>query len=280
MSKIMVVGAAGFVGSNFCNWLMLHTKHDIVGVDNMSTFPDLLNLEPVIRSKRFDLNISNGFDDDIMERLVGVEKPDYIINATVSGVYGVLLHKCIVGAVENNPVKKIISLTNMHDSFWEAYDTSPESLSEYLNSAAPAIVARVCNLYGPRQEGSRVVPRAIFSLLNGEAPSHDVSTRIQSWMYIKDAFKAVLALLNDGVPGTIYDVDSHYMLSDYGMVNKICDIMGFEHPDFECANKERSVSSLTVDVRELGWEPTLGLEESLEHTICWYNTSKWAYRLD
>jgi len=71
--KILITGAAGFIGSNFIHWLLANTEHDIVGVDNLSGgYIENMPKE----SHRFDFHIADSGHQDSLDNLFSFYKPD------------------------------------------------------------------------------------------------------------------------------------------------------------------------------------------------------------
>src|SRR5574337_906828 len=80
MTDIAIVGCAGFLGSNFSNYLVQHTKYQIVGIDNLSTTSDMFNLQFAFNSKsRFDFYLANASEAQIIGKMFEIEKPRIII---------------------------------------------------------------------------------------------------------------------------------------------------------------------------------------------------------
>lgn len=271
MAKILIVGASGFIGSNVANWLMLHTNHTLVGIDAMNTFPDLLNLQPVINSKRFNFYLADARNKDIVEKIFRVENPDHVLD--VSCEYDFQIQEALAYAVAKHPVEKLVSVL---DKFRRYGPGIVELVQELMPKA---IIAYSCGIYGPRQHKNELIPNAMWQYLNNRTVDpKSLTNRCSEWLYVKDLFLAISLLFRAGKPGVIYEVSGH-SASENEIVEKLAAITGNDVEliltDFN--TMEENVSA--VNISELGWKPTHGLDDSLEHTAVWYSQNKWSYRL-
>jgi dTDP-glucose 4,6-dehydratase len=296
MAKILITGASGFVGANLCNWFMVHTNHQLVGVDNMTTFEGLTNLEPVRRSKRFNFYLANTEDAHIMDRVFYVERPNYVIHAAGSSAENDLFGlDSVAAAASKYPVERMLALNYADDrggSSARHFDETRQGVRPGFESAAvkwnqlygtPLVVVNCCSLYGPRDAPNSMIPDTIYKMLNNEQidfESYGVQTR--EWMYLRDAFLALCCLLNNGNPGHVYNITTGFQASDRDMAHKISKILGL---DLSCERSHLEAYTpipnvdrgRLVSMGTLGWEPSFEVDKSLEHTVCWYNANRWAF---
>ena len=79
MLKVLLVGSAGFVGSNVSNYYIQHSNYKLAGYDSLYSH-DLRNLQPSIQSKsRFSFYLAREGDDYIRQKTLDIERPDVII---------------------------------------------------------------------------------------------------------------------------------------------------------------------------------------------------------
>lgn len=291
MAKILVTGAAGFVGSNICNWLMVHTNHSMVGVDSMTTFSDLTNLEPIRKSKRFEFYVANVADADIMERIFKIERPNYVIHAAGTSQYSDLIDG-VANAASKYPVEALLGLSVAPQGSTRDWDGPYNGLMPGVEDAVVrwhnlkevnAMAVNLCRLYGPREAPNEFIPKTIKALLDEEEVDPEkFSTKVSEWMYLKDAFLVVCALMQKGEPGKIYNITAGYRASERDMLYKLNKIVGADLPSSEFDNQSY-VPIFTgdrgpfVSMDTIGWQPSFGFEQSLEHTVCWYHANRWAF---
>lgn len=183
MGKILVTGAAGFIGSHTTDRLLAE-GHEVLGVDNLRT-GHRRNLEAALRSTAFQLEIADVAEDGVLDALVARFKPDAIIHlaALVSVQESIqdpaLNHRLNVTATElvaaaarAHGVKRIVfasSAAIYGDTTALPIDeeTPKQPISPYgeaklasekilLNAAADGALVARCqryfNVFGPRQD--------------------------------------------------------------------------------------------------------------------------------
>ena len=83
-------------------------------------------------------------------------------------------------------------------------------LSYVRTYGLPAIIARMCNNYGPRQHSEKFIPCMIQCALAGEAlPLYGTGENVREWLHVEDACRAIAAIAERGRAGGIYNVSSN-----------------------------------------------------------------------
>jgi nucleoside-diphosphate-sugar epimerase len=142
----------------------------------------------------------------------------------------------------------------------------------------PVTTARPFMVYGPDQPDlSKVVPYAIVSLLQGEAPTLSSGQRLCDWVYIDDVVDALVVLADaPGVVGRVMDVGSGRLHTVRHVVDTIATLVGADiEPVFGGLPDRQSETEAVADVAETarvcGWRPTTDLHEGLKRTIARYS---------
>lgn len=272
MAKILVAGASGFVGCNICNWLMLHTNHNIVGIDYMTVFDDLRNLQPIINSKRFKFYMSDAKLSDHMEKIFKIENPNYIINV-VSENDLALSYLSLKSASLRYPTEKIINVGSLYSNVVHNIGLNPGT----INVVFP-------KLYGPRQHGNCSIPQIVYKVINN-LPYESISNDNLSyeWMYVRDAFDVLCGLLRQGMQDCTYLVSSGFRFSRTEIREKLYAMAGVNYikptsvePDI-VPNGYLHTGAIDIS-KEYQWRPSFDFDSSLEHTMAWYNVNKWAFK--
>lgn len=269
MVKVLILGAAGFLGSNFVNSFMIQPSetYDIIGVDNVSTFSSLKNLGAHLNSRRFRFHLTNVMDLDNLEKIIKFSQPDIVINNIPSLVASPGLLNVVDKSKQYN-VSKFISISN------DGNVGFTDNTHTYV---------KMCNVYGARQHITRLVPQTIFNAINGKCDEiNSMEFSVGRWLYVQDAFRAILHIIEKGEAGLHYEVGSEHIMSSIDIINKIYNVVGLPSP--KCVS--HSVSSNTqhpntnfVNVRDVGWRPQYKFDEALEHTVSWYaaTPNRWAF---
>ena len=148
----------------------------------------------------------------------------------------------------------------------------------------PALSVRMCNVYGPRQSPSKVVPRFIQQAASGETFTiHGDGSQLRSFLHVSDICAAILVVLTKGKFGEVYNVGTTTEVSVRDLAQNIRAtvdaVKGRKTGTFEVshvdATKDRPHNDQRyyMDVsklRALGWEEELSFQEGLKQTVSWY----------
>ncbi|WP_310830501.1 NAD-dependent epimerase/dehydratase family protein [Paenibacillus pedocola] len=160
------------------------------------------------------------------------------------------------------------------------YGSSKNSLHHILMSyqqsyGISCAWARVFYLYGPWEHELRLVPSVILSLLKGDQAKCSHGQQIRDYLYVKDAAKALVKLLDTQIEGPV-NVGSGEPIRLLEIVYTIADILGRKeliHLNAIPAPKDEP-GIVLADVERLkqdvGWNETVTLEKGLYETIEWW----------
>ena len=308
MKTFLVTGGAGFIGSNFINYLHNNYEDYIINLDKLSYGSNLNNIE--ISSDKYKF-IRKSIGDDITEI---IDNTDYIINFAAEShvdrsianpqsfvsenINGVLnLLECIRKS-KNDPVLINIGTDEeygdiVNGSFIEQDMLKPSSpysaskaassllaLSYFRTYGIKTMVTRTSNNFGKYQFPEKLIPKTIIrNLLNLDIPLYGNGKNIRDWIYTEDNVRAILAVLFKGKYGEIYNISSNNELENIDIVKKIFDLMGkkgnikyvSDRPGHDVRYSIRSDK-----LKSLGWKPEYNFDGALKLTVEWYiNNEKW-----
>ncbi|RMC37639.1 dTDP-glucose 4,6-dehydratase [Paracoccus alkanivorans] len=147
----------------------------------------------------------------------------------------------------------------------------------------PVVLSNCSNNYGPYHFPEKLVPVAILRALAGEPiPVYGDGNHIRDWLYVEDHADALLLVLEKGRIGRSYNIGGGNEVRNIDLVRMICAHMDDLHP--EGAPHERLIEFVSdrpghdrryaIDPGrigdELGWRPSVGIEEGLRRTVEWY----------
>ncbi len=154
----------------------------------------------------------------------------------------------------------------------------------------PVVITNCSNNYGPYHFPEKLVPVVILKALAGEAiPVYGRGENVRDWLYVEDHADALLLVLERGRVGRSYNIGGENEARNIDLVEKICAILDEMRP------KDRPYAAQIAfvedrpghDLRyaidpgrirgELGWRPSVTLEEGLRRTVDWYlgNEAWW-----
>ncbi|MEM9234781.1 MAG: dTDP-glucose 4,6-dehydratase [Pseudomonadota bacterium] len=147
----------------------------------------------------------------------------------------------------------------------------------------PVVISNCSNNYGAYQFPEKLIPVVIDAARNGKPiPVYGKGENVRDWLYVDDHARALLLIASEGVPGETYNVGGRAELTNIELVRTICKLMDERFP--EGAPHDRLIEFVAdrpghdlryaVDCskieRELGWVPSVNLEEGMAKTVDWY----------
>ncbi len=147
----------------------------------------------------------------------------------------------------------------------------------------PVVLTNCSNNYGPFHFPDKLIPVVILSALAGKPiPIYGKGENVRDWLYVEDHADALLLVLEKGALGRSYNIGGENERSNLELVQTICTILDALKPASEpYADLIEFVSDRPGhDLRyaidptrireELGWRPSVTVEEGLEKTVRWY----------
>jgi len=143
-------------------------------------------------------------------------------------------------------------------------------------SRFPAIIIRPSNNYGPWQYPEKLIPVVIWKALRNEnIPVYAKGENVREWLFVADCVESVLAIMNQGVEGAVYNVGSGEEKRNIDVVKAILRILGKPEELIEFV-KDRlghdfrySLNSMKIHA-ELGWKARVPFAQGIEKTVAWY----------
>ncbi len=154
--------------------------------------------------------------------------------------------------------------------FWRLYGLETVSL-------------RYFNIFGPRQDPTSqyaaVIPRFITALLRGESPTiYGDGEQTRDFTFVDNCVQAnLLAATASGVTGEVFNVGAGKQTSVNELFRLLRTLIGANHIEPIYApprpgDVRHSLADITKARKQLGYEPTVTLEEGLQRTIAWFRS--------
>jgi len=147
----------------------------------------------------------------------------------------------------------------------------------------PVLVTNCSNNYGPYHFPEKLIPVVILKALAGEPiPVYGAGENIRDWLYVEDHADALLTVLAKGEVGRTYNIGGENERRNIDLVQTICAILDrlkpAARPYAEQINfvTDRPGHDLRYAIdptrirTELGWRPSVTVEQGLERTVQWY----------
>jgi dTDP-glucose 4,6-dehydratase len=147
----------------------------------------------------------------------------------------------------------------------------------------PVVLSNCSNNYGPYHFPEKLIPVVILNALAGKPiPVYGAGENVRDWLYVEDHADALLTVVQRGEVGRSYNIGGENEARNIDLVRMICTLMDEMAP--EGAPHDRLISFVTDrpghDLRyaidparmrdEMGWRPSVTLEEGLRRTVRWY----------
>jgi UDP-glucose 4-epimerase len=292
MKKILITGAAGFIGSNIARALNFEYGYGVVGVDDLS-FGDMANVPKGIE-----------FYEQGFETLGDCNEYDVIIHCATSNIIYAMDHPVetfrnnahnTVEFFRKNQMPKIIytSTSSVYGNAEQiptpedaelkssnSYDISKRIAEVFLQQRGNYTTFRLSNVYGNKQLASNpycgVIGKLVFANLNKSIFNiYGNGECTRDYTFISDVVEAVKKAV--ALPGLQTEVNigtgvETSIIALYRLVQNITGSM-----QLLSDNPPRKIDKITrrkLDIRKaaqlLDWKPTITIEEGLKRTIDWY----------
>lgn len=147
----------------------------------------------------------------------------------------------------------------------------------------PVVITNCSNNYGPYHFPEKLIPVVILRALAGAPiPIYGNGKNIRDWLYVEDHADALLNVLGKGEVGQTYNIGGENEATNLDLVHMICKILDAKRPGVApyaqhitfVADRPGHDLRYAIDparIRdELGWRPSVTLEQGLELTVQWY----------
>lgn len=305
--RVLIAGGAGFIGSAFTR-LLARERPDgrLVVFDKLTYAGNLENLREVEGKFAF---VRGDIADGAAVRAVLAEHAiDAVANfaaethvdrsimsgfefaqTDVIGTYVLLTASREAGVQRYVQVSTDEVYGSIAEGKWTEDDllqpNSPYSASKaggdlqvraaFRTHGFPAMITRGSNTYGPYHYPEKLIPLLITNLLEGKRiPLYGDGKNRRDWLYLDDHARGVLAVLERGVPGEIYNLGSDEEYENLAVARLILHELGKEEDWIEFVpdrlGHDRRYALDSAKAHALGWRPTVTFPRGLQQTIAWY----------
>lgn len=302
--RILVTGAAGFVGSHLVDRLILE-GHEVLGVDNLYT-GSKANIEHLAGNSRFeflrhDVTFPLYVEVDAIYNLASPASPVHYqrdpvqtIKTNVVGAVNMLgLAKRLNAPIFQASTSEVYGDPEIHpqpESYWgKVNPIGPRACYDEGKRAAETLffdyhrqhnlqirVARIFNTYGPRMaiDDGRVISNFIVQALSGQDITiYGEGKQTRSFCFVDDLIEGFLRLMNKGVVGPV-NLGNPSEFSMLQLAEAVIKITGsssqLKFHDLPADDPKQRKPDISKAKELLNWEPSVNLEDGLERTVAYF----------
>jgi len=314
VSKILVTGGAGFIGSNFVRMMLAESEHQIVNLDLLTYAGNLENLADVEGHERYCFVKGDIVDPEAMAAVFAEHRPDVVVHfaaeshvdrsvldATAFVQTNVIGTQVLLDQSRHHGVQRFVhvSTDEVYGSLgaWGYFteETPLQSNSPYSSSKAGSdllvraavhthdmdcVITRCSNNYGPYQFPEKLIPLMIANAHEGKAlPIYGDGKNVRDWIHVLDHCRGIRRAMEDGHKGEVYNFGGDAERENLFVVKEILRLVG-KGEDLLTYVKDRPGHDLRYAMdsskarAQLGWTPTFTFEQGLEQTVRWYLDNK------
>jgi dTDP-glucose 4,6-dehydratase len=159
----------------------------------------------------------------------------------------------------------------------------------------PVVLTNCSNNYGPYHFPEKLIPVVILNALHGRPiPVYGKGENVRDWLYVEDHADALLLVVQQGVVGRSYNIGGENERRNIDLVRTICTLLDEMAPKATpyadqitfVTDRPGHDARYAIDPsrirQELGWRPSVTVEEGLRRTVRWYldNEAWWRPLLD
>ena len=309
--KILVTGGCGFIGSNFIRLCLEEREWEIVNLDALTYAGNRESLEDIEGHRRYSFvhgriedrglveDIFSGGVDGVVHFAAESHVDRSVLDASPFVTTNVLGTQILLDAARSHGgVKRFLhvstdevygSLARGDAPFTEAHPLAPNSpysaskaSSDFFARAAwkthalPVVITRCSNNYGPYQFPEKLIPLMIINAVNERPlPVYGDGANIRDWIFVEDHCRGVLAALERGRPGEVYNLGGECEIANIDIVRTILRILGkpeslIRYVKDRPGHDFRYAMDISKAKDELGWAPATDFESGIRGTVSWY----------
>ena len=307
MTRLIVTGGAGFIGSAFVRRLLGRENPPSVTVlDKLTYAGNLANLAEVADHPQYTFVQGDIADAAIVDELA--RDADAIVNfAAESHVDrsidepGAFLETDVIGtfvlleAARRHEHRRFVQVSTDEvyghvETGHTDEDATLRPRSPYAASKAggdliagaysttyglPVCVTRSSNNFGPYQYPEKVIPLFVTNAIDDEPlPLYGDGLQVRDWLYVEDNCAAIELVLERGEPGTTYNVGGGNELTNLELTRMILELLDKPEslvrsvPDRPGHDRRYAVDASRI--HDLGWSPAHDFRTALADTVRWY----------
>jgi dTDP-glucose 4,6-dehydratase len=317
--RLLICGGAGFIGSNFIHYVLRkYPNYNVINYDKLTYAGNLDNLKGLENNPHYKFIQGDIADEKKIDEIFSKEKPDFVINfaaethvdRSIHGGAREFLMTNVIGvhtileAVKKFGTKKFIQIST--DETFGSVDLDEDRhfkedspfapnvpyaaakaggdlmcRAYFKTHKVPVIVTHCSNNYGPYQFPEKMIPFFLYrAMANEKVPLYGDGMHMRDWIFVEDHCIAIDNILQNGVPGDVYNIGANQERHNIDVARAILKILGRKDNLIvfvdERPGHDRRYSIDTTKINQhLKWTPTKIFESTLPDVVDWYLNNQW-----
>ena len=316
--RVVITGAAGFIGSRFAELLLADAERlgydDVVLLDALTYSGRRENMNRAIGAgARF---VHGSINDPVVvdQALAGAHAVVHLaaeshVDRSITGardffLTNVLGTQQLLESARRAGVERFVHVSTdevygsiAQGSWREDHVLEPNSpysaskagsdlaaLAYHRTYGLAVMVTRCSNNYGPRQFPEKVIPLFVTNLMDGESvPLYGDGLNVRDWLHVDDHCRGILAVLEAGRAGEVYNIGGGTELTNRELTTRLLELCGADESRVRTVpdrlGHDRRYSVDWGKIHaELGYEPRVPFEAGLAETVAWYQANEAWWR--
>jgi dTDP-glucose 4,6-dehydratase len=303
--KLLVAGAAGFIGSNYVRrHLAAHPDDTVVAFDKLTYAGRWENLAEADQNRLEQVEADIADPEAVAAVIPGcdavvnfaaeshvdrsIADPGAFIKTDVYGTY-VLLEAARDAGIRHLQISTDEVYGSIEQgSFTESSPLDPSSPysaskagGDLLVSAfqrtygSDTLIVRASNNYGPYQYPEKLIPLMVLNAIAAdELPVYGDGMQVRNWLFVEDFAAAIDVVLERGEAGQVYNVGGPDEKPNIEVVERILELTDRDDSLIRYVvdrlGHDRRYSLSADKTEALGWKAEVGFDEGIERTVAWY----------
>ncbi len=309
--KVLVTGAAGFIGSNFVRRILTgtyphHADTTVTVLDKLTYAGVKANLDPVADSDHYTFVEGDICDGDLLADLVpGHDASVHFaaeshVDRSITGASDFVLtnvlgtQKMLQAALDGG-VERFVHVStdevygSIDEGSWsEDFPLAPNSpysaskassdllaRSYHRTFGLDLVITRCSNNYGPYQFPEKVIPLFVTNLMDGlQVPLYGDGLNVRDWLHVDDHCHGIQLVMDGGRPGEIYNIGGGTELTNKDLTYRLLEAMGADETSIRPVQDRKGHDRrYSVDIRKISEE--LGYQPEVDFNRGLAETIEW-----
>jgi dTDP-glucose 4,6-dehydratase len=317
LSRILVTGGLGFIGSAFVRMVLRERPMtQVVNLDAITYAGNVENLRNVEASPRYSFLRGDICNASVVRAAVreGVDaivnfaaethvdrsilEPEAFLRTDILGTHVLLeaARECkvlrylqvstdeVYGDVERGESVETDALQPRSPYSASKAGADMQVLAYATTFGSPVLITRGSNTFGPYQHPEKLIPLFVTNLIDDQpVPVYGDGRQIRDWLHVDDHARGILHVLENGEVGNVYNLGGGNLRTNLDITRSLvagCNRSMERHVKHveDRAGHDRRYALNVAKANALGWKPQIPFERGLRETIDWYQQNEAWWR--